>query len=76
MIHVTRLQGQDIVLNCDHILYIELTPDTTIIFRSGQRLMVQEEPDKIIESIIEYRRKINLPPIRNLEDPKTDDVEE
>jgi uncharacterized protein YlzI (FlbEa/FlbD family) len=38
--------------------------------------MVQEEPDKIIESIIEYRRKINLPPIRNLEDPKTDDVEE
>lgn len=64
MIHVTRLQGEGIVLNADQILYIERTPDTMVILANGQRLMIQETPEVVVERVVAYRRAISSPSVR------------
>jgi flagellar protein FlbD len=61
MIKLTRLNGREFYLNPHQIEIIEVTPDTIITATSGQKYVVKENPDKIIEEVIEYRRKINIP---------------
>ena len=58
MIHVTRLNHTPVVLNCDLIEHVETTPDTVISLTTGQKLMVLETPEEIIERVVEYRRSI------------------
>ncbi len=58
MIHVTRLNHTPVVLNCDLIEHVETTPDTVISLTTGQKLMVLETPEEIIERVVEYRRTI------------------
>ena len=57
MIHITRLNHAPMVLNSDLIEYIETTPDTVVTLTNGQKLMVLEEPDELIERILEFRRR-------------------
>ena len=58
MIRITRLNGVPIVLNSDLIQHIENTPDTVITLTSGEKLMVLESANEIVEEVIHYRRKI------------------
>ena len=58
MIQVTRLKGEEIFINVDRILFIERTPDTTIILDNGQRVMVQQSPAELVESIVAFRKRI------------------
>lgn len=58
MIRVTRLNHELMVLNCELIEHIEQTPDTVITLVNGQKWMVRESPDEIIERVIGYRRRI------------------
>ena len=58
MIHVTRLNHTPCVLNCDLIEHVETTPDTVISLTTGQKLMVLESPEEIIERVVNYRRSI------------------
>jgi len=58
MIHVTRLNHTPVVLNCDLIEHVETTPDTVISLTTGQKLMVLESPEEIIERVVQYRRSI------------------
>ncbi|MDI6703081.1 MAG: flagellar FlbD family protein [bacterium] len=58
MIKVTRLNGSEYVINAHQIESIEATPDTVITLISGRKLVVQESVDKIIQDVIEYRRKL------------------
>ena len=58
MIKVTRLNGKEYWLNPHQIEYIELTPDVTLTMLSGDKLIVRDSPEDIINRIIEYRRKI------------------
>ncbi len=57
MIKVTRLNGQEIVVNADLIEYLESSPDTIIALTTGKKIMVKESVDEVIERIIEYRRR-------------------
>jgi len=61
MIYVTRLNHTPVALNCDLIEHIETTPDTVISLTTGQKMMVLESTDEIIERIIRYRRSILFP---------------
>jgi len=61
MIYVTRLNHTPVVLNCDLIEHIETTPDTVISLTSGQKMMVLESADEIIERVVRYRRSILQP---------------
>jgi flagellar protein FlbD len=46
------------VLNCDLIEHVETTPDTVISLTTGQKLMVLESAEEIIERVVKFRRSI------------------
>jgi flagellar protein FlbD len=58
MIEVTRLNGSIYFLNPDLILTLEATPDTIITLTTGEKLMVKETPDLLIERFIALKRRI------------------
>ena len=58
MIWVTRLNGEKFVINSDHIEIVEANPDTVITLTNGDRYIVKESVDEIIEEVVEFRRKI------------------
>lgn len=58
MIRLTRLNRLPLVLNCDLIEHIDVTPDTVITLTTGQILRVRESADEVVRRIVEYRRKI------------------
>ena len=60
MIDVTKLNGEGIVLNAELIETIESRPDTLITLTSGNKIMVKEKVDEVIEKVEKYRKKINV----------------
>ena len=58
MIVLTRLNGQQFVVNADRIRYVESTPDTVICCDSGDKLMVRESLNEVTKRAIEYARTI------------------
>lgn len=75
MIAVTRLDGSEMVVNCDQIAWIEYNPDTVIALSNGEKLIVQESPDVLVERVKEFKRAIaserrgGAPPALSIADP-------
>jgi len=61
MIHLTRLNGSEFVINAEKIRYIEQTPDTMICCDSGEKLVVKESLGEVIRKSIEYARMVRRP---------------
>ena len=61
MIQATRINHVPLVLNADLIEHIETTPDTVISLTNGQKFMVLESADEIIQRVIAFRRRIAAP---------------
>jgi flagellar protein FlbD len=59
MIQLTRLNHIPLIVNSDLIEHIEVTPDTVIALTSGQKFMVQESAQEVIDRIVSFRRAIN-----------------
>ena len=57
MIKVKRLNGKEFVVNSDLIQFVEETPDTVITLTTGQKIVVVETVDEIIEKVIDYKAK-------------------
>ncbi len=57
MIHVTRLDGSDVVVNAGHLLMVEHAPDSVLVLTTGYRLMVREPVDEIIRRVEAFRRR-------------------
>jgi len=58
MIQLTRLNRAPLVVNSDLIEHVENTPDTVICMTTGQKFVVLETPDTVMEKIREFRRSI------------------
>jgi flagellar protein FlbD len=58
MIRLTRINRVPLVLNSDLIEHVEATPDTVIALTNGQKLVVLETADQVIQKVIEFRRSI------------------
>jgi flagellar protein FlbD len=58
MISVTRFDGTDLVVNVDHIVTIERTPDTVLALITGDRIMVRQSVEQVIEQAINFRHRI------------------
>ena len=58
MLEVTRLNGQKVVINSELIEYIDANPDTTITLTTGNKFVVKERLDDVVEKIIDYKRQI------------------
>jgi flagellar protein FlbD len=58
MIHLTRLNQAPLVVNADLIEHIEMTPDTVIVLTTGQKILVRETANEIIEKVVCFRRSV------------------
>ncbi len=58
MIRITRLNHTPLILNSDLIEHIETTPDTVIALTSGQKYMVLETTEEIIERVVSFRKSL------------------
>lgn len=58
MISLTRFDGSKFVISCEVIQYVEATPDTIITQITGDKVMVKETVDEIIDLVIDFRQKI------------------
>jgi len=59
VIHLTRLDGKDLVVNADHILLVEHTPDTMLLLTTGMKLMVLESVQDVVERAALWRRRVH-----------------
>ena len=76
MIKLTRLSGEAFVLNADLIRYVESRPDTFITLTSGERLVVAESMDEVLERAVRYQQTKHLiPPPRRDSSRETLQVE-
>jgi len=62
MIRVTRLNGSEFVINAEMIKFVESTPDTIVTLRDGEKLVVRESPDEIIDRAVSYARATRFLP--------------
>jgi flagellar protein FlbD len=58
MIRLTRLNHAALVVNCDLIEHIDMSPDTVLSMTTGQRITVLETADEVIGQVIEFRRQL------------------
>ena len=58
MIVLTRLDGKEIVVGGDHILYVESTPDTVLTLTTGTHLMVKESVEEVVNRVVAFRHRI------------------
>ena len=77
MIRLTRINRVPLVLNADRIEHVETTPDTVIAMTNGQKFMVMESADEVIEKVIEFRRAIaRLPEVVGTGDSQISEQED
>jgi flagellar protein FlbD len=62
MIAVTRLDGTAMIVNSDQIAWIEYNPDTVVALTNGEKLIVRESPDILVERIRDFKRSTHEPP--------------
>jgi flagellar protein FlbD len=58
MIQLTRLNNHPITVNSDLIKFIEQAPDTVISLVSGEKIVVRESAEHILQRIVEFRRSV------------------
>ncbi|WP_294148235.1 flagellar FlbD family protein [uncultured Clostridium sp.] len=56
MITLTKLNGEQFVLNSDLIEIITENPDTTILLTNGKHLLVRENKEQVIDKVVEFKR--------------------
>ena len=55
MIRLTRLNHQALTVNSDLIKFLEQAPDTVITLITGDKLVVRESVDQVLERVVKFR---------------------
>jgi flagellar protein FlbD len=58
VIRLTRLNQVPLVVNSDLIEHVEITPDTVIALTTGQKILVLETADEVIERVVRFRHAV------------------
>ncbi len=58
MIQLTRLNGHPLVVNSDLIKYVEQSPDTVITLVNGDKIVVRESAQDVLERVVHFRRSV------------------
>jgi len=58
MIQLTRLNNTRLAVNSDLIKYVEEAPDTVITLLNGEKLVVRETTEQVIERVLDFRRSV------------------
>jgi flagellar protein FlbD len=68
MIRLTQLHGEPFILNAELIRYIESRPDTFITLTTGERIVVREPMDDVMDRAVRYQQsKFLIPPPNRVE---------
>jgi flagellar protein FlbD len=59
VILVTRFNGSKLYINAEMIKLVEPIPDTVITLNSGEKFVVRDSVELVVERIIEYQRKVH-----------------
>lgn len=62
MIKLTRMNGEEFVLNAELIQYVESRPDTFVTLTTSERFIVKEPVDEIVKRTLDYARSVRLAP--------------
>lgn len=60
MIQLTKINGEEFILNSDLIETIEETPDTIITLTNGKKLVAKESSRVVVQMVIDYQRRIHI----------------
>jgi flagellar protein FlbD len=66
MIKLTRIDGEPFVLNAEMIRYVEKRPDTFITLTTGERIIVGESMDEVVDRAIRYQQQKHWMPLPGL----------
>jgi flagellar protein FlbD len=78
VIQLTRLNNSSLIVNSDLIKFVEQSPDTVITLINGEKILVRETAEKVLERIVCFRRAVlegiypassHLPAIPTVADP-------
>ena len=58
MVQLTKLNGTPMVLNSDLIKTAEASPDTMLTLINGEKLIVRESIDEVVEAVLTYRARL------------------
>jgi len=58
MIQLTRLNHVPLIVNSDLIEHVEVTPDTVVTLTTGQKFLVLESAEEVVERVIQFRKAI------------------
>ncbi|MFY9645024.1 MAG: flagellar FlbD family protein [Terriglobales bacterium] len=58
MIQLTRLNNHALVVNSDLIKFVEQAPDTVITLLNGEKIVVRESAQNVLDRVIEFRRSV------------------
>ena len=58
MIRLTRLNQQVVAVNPDNILWADQNPDTILCFVGGDKLIVRETIDEVMDRVVTFQRKL------------------
>ena len=58
MIQLTRLNNQPLMVNSDLIKCVEHAPDTVLTLITGEKIIVRETAEQVLERVVEFRRAI------------------
>jgi flagellar protein FlbD len=58
MIELTRLNGHPVVLNSDLIKLAESSPDTMLTLSNGEKIIVRESCEQVVEKVLAWRAKL------------------
>lgn len=58
MIQLTRLNHVPLIVNSDLIEHVEVTPDTVVALTTGQKFLVLESAEDVVEKVIQFRKAI------------------
>jgi len=57
MIKVTRLNGQEVYVNADLILFVESSPETILTLENGKKVTIKESIPQVIDHIVEFKAR-------------------
>jgi len=58
MIKLTRLNNNLLIVNSDLIKCVENSPDTVLTLVTGEKIIVRETTEQVLERVISFRRAI------------------
>ena len=58
MIQLTRLNNHPLALNSDLIKFVEQAPDTVITLVNGEKIVVRETAQDVLERVVQFRRAV------------------